>query len=154
MRRCVDRAANITWGGFGGVLRPQWGARGAKPARSLVREIHPNREREGQSPLAVSCKVKVSIGSARGRARSHPCCYESGLVGSARGKARSQPSSRLRELRSRSILLGRFAEGGLTAWAAEVVGCALMLVGVLGSGDLHAHPADWVDCAGRRGRNP
>ena len=36
MRRCIDRAASINCRGFGGVLRPQWGARGAKPARILA----------------------------------------------------------------------------------------------------------------------
>src|SRR4051794_5853279 len=71
----------ITCRGFGGVLRPQWGARGAKPTRSLSKRkasvarsargaarsqarsadaASGSREREGRSPLAYQTKVMVS----------------------------------------------------------------------------------------------
>jgi hypothetical protein len=59
MRRWLDRAASITCRGFGGALRPQWGARGAEPARILCRLVT-DWEREGRSPLANHLRECIS----------------------------------------------------------------------------------------------
>ena len=96
MCRCIDPAASITCRGFGGVLRPQRGARGAEPARiceatnstaagsarisagCLGAARPPSGEREGQSPLAsltgASGCQRERAGSTRMKI-SH-CCEE------------------------------------------------------------------------------
>ena len=65
----IDHAASINCRGFGGGLRPQWGARGAKPAR--IREAHmrvSSGEREGQARSQI-----VTSGEREGQS-SHPLC--------------------------------------------------------------------------------
>src|SRR5207247_7158768 len=74
MRRWVYRAASINCRGSGGVLRPQWGARGAKPAR-------------------IHAATHQSAGSARGKARSHR--LQGRTASAARGSAFSRKKNML-----------------------------------------------------------
>src|SRR6476620_2774895 len=91
MRQCAHYATDITCRGSGGVLRPQWGARGAKPARMIQSAYFASSARAGgaepaRSPLHASSAKCITNGT-RGGAASHECSHKRQATRSARGGA-------------------------------------------------------------------
>jgi hypothetical protein len=142
MYRCIHPDTNITCRGFGGVLRPQRGARGAAPARMNALKTSRSTERERRSPLAerestlkwgargaeparTNILPNVKHRGARGAAPARRTRKYT-PTGSARGGARPRPHSKLDRLRVRApdavelrLQLPRAGTATINGWVVQ-----------------------------------